>query len=51
MSDLLNCVSKQQLHFVVLIIVLTLKTVAEYFVLLPTAASGHPILVRLFLII
>jgi len=49
MSDLLNCVSKQQRHFIVLIIVITLKIVTEHFGLLPSAASGHLLLARLCL--
>ena len=41
MTDLMNCVSKQQLHFMVLIIVKTLKIATEHFGLLPTATSGR----------
>jgi hypothetical protein len=49
MTDLPNRVSENQLHFMVLIIVITLKIVTEHFVLLPPAASGHLLLAHLCL--
>jgi hypothetical protein len=45
MTDLLNHVSKQQLHFMVLIIVKTLENFTlRTFGLLPPNASGHLLL-------
>jgi hypothetical protein len=49
MTDLLNRVSKQKLHFMVLIIVTTLKIVTEHFGLLPPAASSRLLLALLCL--
>jgi hypothetical protein len=39
MTDLPNCVSKQRLYFMALIIVVTLKIVTEHFGLSSSAAS------------